>query len=222
VVGVGTTGISGLPFMSVPQVTAERYWTDVAAANQWQSDEFTSITLIAATPALADRVRDEVRAAGYNAQSGQDFIRRAAQLLLYLGLGLSTFAAIALVVAGLGIANTMYTAVLERTREIGILKALGARSSDVRTMFMAEAAAIGVLGGLVGLVIAGLLGLVGNALVDNLVRQQSVGLNLSVFQLSPGVALATLAGAAVVSALSGLLPAIRGSRLSPTVALRHE
>ena len=125
-------------------------------------------------------------------------------------------------IAGLGIANTMYTAVLERTREIGILKALGARSADVRTMFVAEAAAIGLLGGLVGLGIAGLLGLVGNLVVNQLVRQQAVGLDLSIFQLTPGVVLATLAGAAAVSALSGLLPAIRASRLSPTLALRYE
>jgi macrolide transport system ATP-binding/permease protein len=222
VVGVGTTGLGGVPFLAVPQERAERYWTEMATSNQWQTDEYTSITVVADTPGHADRVRDEARAAGYNAGSIDDFIRTAQQVLLYLGLGLSTFAAIALVIAGLGIANTMYTAVLERTREIGILKALGARSSDVRTMFVSEAAAIGLLGGLVGLAVAGGLGLIGNAIVNQLVRQQAVGLDLSVFQLTPVVVLATLAGAAAVSALSGLLPAIRASRLSPTLALRYE
>jgi ABC-type antimicrobial peptide transport system permease subunit len=70
---------------------------------------------------------------------------------------------------------------------------------------------------------AGGPGLIGNAIVDQLVRQQAVGLDLSIFQLTPGVALATLSGAAAVSALSGLLPAIRASRLSPTtLALRYE
>ncbi len=225
VVGVGGGGGAigtGVPFITLPQQTAERYWETIAAANQWQVDEFSSIMLVADDPGSTDRVRNEARSAGYDAQSADDFIRQTQQVLLYLGFGLSTFAVIALVIAGLGIANTMYTAVLERTREIGVLKALGARSSDVRTMFVTEAAAIGLLGGLVGLAAAGLLGVAGNAIISNLVRQQIVGLDLTVFQLTPGVALATLLGAALVSGLSGLLPAIRASRLSPMLALRYD
>ena len=222
VVGVGPSGFSQLPSMQAPWQTSQRYWQDMAAANQWQTDEYSLIVLVADSAGSTDAVRNAARAAGYNAQSAQDFIKQIQQVLLALGAGLSTFAVIALVIAGLGIANTMYTAVLERTREIGILKALGARSADVRTMFVAEAAAIGVLGGLVGLAIAGLLGLAGNAIAGGLLRQQIAGLQLTVFQLTPLVALATLAGAAAVSGLAGLLPAIRASRLSPTLALRYE
>jgi macrolide transport system ATP-binding/permease protein len=222
VVGVGPAGFTQLPSMQAPWETTRRYWQEMATANRWQTDEYALIVLVADRAGATDAVRSEARAAGYNAQSAEDIIRQIQQVLLALGAGLSTFAAIALVVAALGIANTMYTAVLERTREIGILKALGARSADVRTMFVAEAAAIGLLGGLVGLAIAGLLGLAGNAIVGNLLRQQVAGLQLTVFQLTPLVALATLAGAAAVSGLAGLLPAIRASRLNPTLALRYE
>ena len=62
----------------------------------------------------------------------------------------------------------------------------------------------------------------GNAVVSALIRQQTLGLEVSVFRLTPGVMLAALAGAALLSALSGLLPAIQASRLSPTLALRYE
>src|SRR5207253_6831236 len=98
VAGAGTFG--GLPQVTVPQGTADHYWHAVAAANQWQSDEYSSLTLVADSIVCADRVRDEVKKAGYNAQSPTDFIRQAQQVLLYVGFGLSAFAVIALVVAG--------------------------------------------------------------------------------------------------------------------------
>src|SRR5205807_7894673 len=135
-------------------------------------------------PGTVDKVRDEAKAEGYQAQSSQDLIKQVSQLLFYLGLGLSAFAAIALAVAALGIANTMYTAVLERTREIGILKALGARRSDVRIVFLAEAAAIGTLGGAIGILVAGLIALAGNQVVNRIASQQGIGHDLNVFQLS--------------------------------------
>jgi putative ABC transport system permease protein len=194
----------------------------MADANGWRADKYGSITLVADAPGTVDKVRDEAKAEGYQAQSSQDLIKQVSQLLFYLGLGLSAFAAIALAVAALGIANTMYTAVLERTREIGILKALGARRSDVRIVFLAEAAAIGTLGGAIGVGIAEVVALAGNAVVNQLARQQGIGLDLNVFQLNLLLALATIVLTALFSALCGLLPAVRAARLAPVEALRYE
>ena len=215
-VGVAVAGL-GLPYG-----VASRYWSEMARANHWLADEFQSLSLEADSAGNTDRVRDEVRRLGYPAQSGEDAVRQIQQVFLFLGLALSAFGAIALVVACLGIANTMYTAVLERTREIGILKAIGARSSDVLGMFMSEAATVGAIGGLIGIVVTAGAAAVGNLIVDQIARQNGFGLDLQVFQIPWWLVVASIALAAFFSALAGLLPAIRASRLNPVTALRYE
>src|SRR5207302_5651201 len=130
-----------------------------------------------------DAVAKEVKNLGYQATTSSDFLKGFSQFITILGIGLSGLAAIALIVACLGIANTMYTAVLERTREIGIMKALGARSADVRGMFMSEAGMIGLIGGAVGLGLAALVGVVGIIVVNHLAAGQGRRLALSFFHL---------------------------------------
>jgi putative ABC transport system permease protein len=225
IVGVtspATSAGGGGPALELPYGTAKEYWGRMQAANGWLSDEFYAITLEADSAGSADKVRDEVKKLGYPAVSGNDQIKQMQQIFLFLGLGLSAFGAIALFVAALGIANTMYTAVLERTREIGILKALGARSADVRSLFMAEAAAVGALGGAVGVLVTLGLSVIGNAIVNQIASQQGFGLDLNIFQLPVWLAVAAIALAAAFSALAGLLPAIRAARLNPVLALRYE
>jgi ABC-type lipoprotein export system ATPase subunit/ABC-type antimicrobial peptide transport system permease subunit len=225
IVGVSTAGPAGgggFLGITAPYQTVTKYWSAMAKANDWKADEFGSLSLISDSPANADRVRDEVKKLGYPAQSAGDFIKQFSQVLLFLELALSAFGAIALFVACLGIANTMYTAVLERTREIGILKALGARSGDVRSMFMAEAGMIGALGGLIGILVTVGVSAIGNVVVNNIAQQQGFGLDLQVFQVTWWLVAGAILLATAFSAASGLLPAIRASRLNPVLALRYE
>jgi macrolide transport system ATP-binding/permease protein len=218
----GNIGNGGAYFISAPYTTATNYWQQMAKANNWTADEFSNITLVAETAGSVDAVAKEVKDLGYQATTSSDFLKGFSQFITILEIGLSGLAAIALIVACLGIANTMYTAVLERTREIGIMKALGARSADVRGMFLSEAGMIGLLGGAVGLGVAALVGVVGNIIVNNIATAQGIPLDLSVFRITWWLAVGALALATLFSALSGFFPALRASRLDPVAALRYE
>jgi macrolide transport system ATP-binding/permease protein len=216
-IGSGTATFIGAPYQ-----TTKGYWERMARANQWQTDEFQSITLIADSSGAVDKVAREVKDLGYQATTTSDLLKGFSQFITILEIGLSGLAAIALVVACLGIANTMYTAVLERTREIGIMKALGARSADVRGMFLSEAGMIGVLGGAVGLLLAAVVAVVGNLIVNKIAANQGIPLDLTVFRVTWWLIAGALALATVFSALSGFFPALRASRLDPVAALRYE
>ena len=215
-------GSGSATFIGVPYTTSTGYWEHMAKANQWMADEFNSITLVSESSGTVDTVAKEVKDLGYQATTTSDFLKGFGQFITILEIGLSGLAAIALIVACLGIANTMYTAVLERTREIGIMKALGARSADVRGMFMSEAAMIGLIGGAAGLLISAAVSVGGNVIVNNIAANQGIPLDLSVFRLTWWLIAGALALATLFSAVSGFFPALRASRLDPVAALRYE
>ncbi|MGI6665820.1 MAG: ABC transporter permease [Christensenellaceae bacterium] len=125
--------------------------------------------------------------------------------------------AIALLVSAIGIANTMLTSIMERRREIGILKVLGCSLLRINMMFLVEAAAIGLLGGAVGVGLSYALAAV--------LRIDSIGgtFGESVrFVITPGLAIGALFGAAIIGMIAGLYPAYRATRMSPLDALRNE
>jgi putative ABC transport system permease protein len=135
---------------------------------------------------------------------------------------LGSVGALALLVATLGVANTMMMAIYERTREIGVLKALGATSREVRRMFTADAVLLGMIGGFVGVIFGTLLG----RLVDwaGHLYLESEGV-IGIGQMSivpPWLAIGALVFAGFIGVLGGLYPAARAARLDPVVALKHE
>ena len=212
---------AGAPGGLVPYALAGSYWTQVANANNWKRGEYSSVTLLADAGSAVDGLRNRVESLGFQAQTFGDQYRGFEDLLGRLRLALLGLAVVALALACLGIANTMYTAVLERTKEIGVLKALGARRRDVLQLFVAEAALIGLAGGLVGTLIAIGLARLGNTLVDRLAHSVT-GVGLDVFRTDFAVVAAALVLAVVLSTVSGLLPAVRAARQDPSRALRYE
>ena len=223
VVGIvsGNAMPAGAPGGIAPYATVRDYWTQLARANGWRGGEYSTITLLADSGLAVGGLQRRVEALGFQAQTFGDQFRSFEDLLGKMRVALLGLALVALLLACLGIANTMYTAVLERTKEIGVLKALGARRRDVLQMFVAEAAFIGLAGGLVGILIAVGLGRLGNAAVDRL-TQSVAGTGFDVFRTDFWAVAAGLVVAVVLSMVSGLLPALRAARQDPARALRYE
>ncbi|MGD9145881.1 MAG: ABC transporter permease [Anaerolineae bacterium] len=188
---------------------------------------------------LANRGYDEifVRAASLNDAvqivnwlEGLEFEVRSLQMMLDLAnrgmiiiqTMLGSVGALALLVASIGIANTMIMAVYERTREIGILKAVGAAPGQIRALFVVESSLIGLLGGVVGTIVGWLLGKGLNVLILEILRWQEVPVQGTFFVVSWWLVLAALAFATLVGLLAGLYPAARAARLPPLDALRYE
>ena len=149
-------------------------------------------------------------------QTSEDFIESFQNILLVIQIVLVGIAAISLLVGGIGITNTMYTAVLERTKEIGIMKAIGARNSDILKIFLLESGILGLAGGAIGVA----LGMGFSKLVE--IAVSTTGNTFLKAAFSPYLIAGALLFAFVVGTVSGAMPAIRASKLRPVDALRYE
>jgi putative ABC transport system permease protein len=129
---------------------------------------------------------------------------------------------VALVVAALGIINTLLMAVLERYREIGAYKALGASDGDIRLLFLAEAGLVGLLGGLGGLVLGRVVSLGLEVVVNAVARDHGIEGPVMVFAFPWPLLGGAVLFAVVVSVLAGVYPAGRAARIDPIRALRGE
>jgi len=125
-------------------------------------------------------------------------------------------AAIALIVASIGIMNTMLMAVMERTHEIGVMKAIGAKSSDVLSLFLMESSMVSLVGGVVGCVLGAVA-----AKVISLGAGTALGIEFGVV-VKPWVLVGGMAVAMIVGVLSGFYPARKASKMSPVEAVRYE
>jgi len=170
-------------------------------------------------PRDAEAVARRLRNAGFATLSAAELLKQINLIFLVLEGFMACIGAIGLVVSLFGIANTMAMAVLERTREIGIMKALGARNGDIGRLFLAEAAAIGLLGGGIGLaggtLIGKLLNLAAHPIFD-------LPPNVSLFHVSTWLAAGSVIFSVFVSVVAGWLPARRAARMEPVVAVRYE
>ena len=137
-------------------------------------------------------------------------------LLSLVTLVVAAIAAISLIVGGLGIMNSMYSSVLERTREIGIMKALGARNRDVLLLFLIESGFMGLVGGTLGI----LLGLAISFGLAGAINQ--FGIVRITLTLSQNLIIFSLLFSFVLGMISGILPAYQASKMKPVDALRYE
>ncbi len=187
-----------------------------------QTDGYDMLMVRAVDQLAVPVVLETAKNMNLEAQSLGTILELANRVLAVMQALLGSVGGLALLVATLGVANTMMMAIYERTREIGVLKALGATNREVRRMFTADAVLLGIIGGIVGVILGTLLG----RLVDWLghLYLESEGV-LGIGQMSivpPWLAIGALIFAAFIGVLGGLYPAARAARLDPVVALKHE
>ena len=157
---------------------------------------------------------------GFHVDSQENILASINKIIAVFGLVLSSIAGLALLVGGIGIMNIMLVSVTERTREIGIRKAIGAKRRDILLQFLIESATVSGVGGLIGilsgLAFAYLIGFI-TRFIPALGDKNGIGIDLPF-----GVALGAFAFSAFIGIFFGIYPAIRASRLDPIQALRHE
>lgn len=182
---------------------------------------YSNVSVRVSSPKYVQQVEDAIRKMGFNTFSIIDATRSMRQFFAVLDLFLGIFGSLALAVASIGIVNTLVMAILERRREIGIMKALGASDSDVKGLFFAEAGAMGILGGFLGVALGWIIGHVINFGTNIYLKRQQFPPE-NIWSVPWWLVGGAIAFAIVVSLLSGLYPASRAARLDPVQALRYE
>ena len=208
--------------------------SDLEAYNQWFSgrrvnrarDGYPMALVKARDSSVVLDIADQLTAMGYQAYTPLSFVQGINSFFAILQVIFGGVGAIALLVAAIGIANTMTMAILERTREIGLMKALGATNGSVLGLFLGEAAGIGFLGGVGGV----LLGWAAGQAINVLAMAYLAGQTAQTGGLPPSVAVYTpswlplfaLAFATLIGLVSGMYPALRAATLVPVAALKYE
>ncbi|MEM5766573.1 MAG: ABC transporter permease [Candidatus Aenigmatarchaeota archaeon] len=196
------------------------------------SNEYNSILVKVSDVEKVDEVEEKIdrllmlfRKVGENTKdytitSVKNVQERVLSVMGTLNFFLTGIAAISLIVGAVGIANTMFMSVMERTKQIGTLKALGATDSEVMLLFLIESGLIGLVGGLIGIlfgfVVSGIISEIGIRIVG------MGGVSQTIVYISPQLVLFTIVFSLLVGVLSGLLPARRAAKLQPVEALRYE
>jgi putative ABC transport system permease protein len=186
-----------------------------------EGKSYTALIVRVARSKQVVQVEDQIKKLGFSTFSIVDASKGLTRAFIFLDLFLGIFGSLALAVAFLGIVNTLVMAILERRREIGIMKALGASDGDVKRIFFVEAGSMGALGGALGVGLGWLIGRAINVGTNiYLVRQQ---IRPESFWYVPvWLVVGALTFSIVVSLFAGLYPASRAARLDPVQALRHD
>lgn len=207
---------------------------EVTAINQWFSgrridrnrDGYPMVVVRATDADHVIEVKDQIIALGYQAYTALEYVQGITGFFTVLQVVFGGVGFVALLVAAIGIANTMTMAILERTREIGLMKAVGATNRDVLAIFLGESGGIGLIGGLGGIALGWIasqgINVVAVAyLAGQAARTGGPPPSVAVFT-PPWLLAATLAFAAAIGVISGLYPALRAATLVPVTALKYE
>jgi putative ABC transport system permease protein len=221
-----------------PGLTNFDYWVFIpldTAREIFTSSESDLIFVKISNPNDSDAISKDIEALfppyRISILAPMTFIRQVDYILSLIQLFLTSVASISLLVAGIGIMNITTVSVMERTREIGIMKAIGAKNTTILTIFLAETALIGLLGGLIGVPTGYGLSYLLSIIISRFTMGQHQG---TVFQnpetqhptvtpiFSPTWAIGAILFGVLICVLFGLYPARKAAKLNPVEALRYE
>ena len=212
-------------YMSLEQVQDINGWVMGRRVNPDQ-DGYDMVLVVAEDRTLVLDITAQINEMGFMAYTSQEYIQSVNSFFVVLQIIFGGVGGVALLVAAIGIANTMTMAILERTREIGLMKAVGATNQDVLSIFLGEAAGIGFIGGIGGIVVGILVG----KLIDVFGSVYMAGQASSAYGGVGGISVSTpiwlmlfaVLFSTLIGLLSGLYPALRAARLVPVEALKYE
>ena len=190
--------------------------------SEGQSEGYDSAVVRVSDPVKLTQVRQKITDLGFGSFSIVDELEQIRTVFLIIDSVLGLLGGISLLVASFGIANTMIMSILERTREIGIMKAIGAEDREIRLIFFVEAAVIGVVGGVVGVLLAWGIDGVANRLAYRFILKPQGASFIDFFDLPLYLSLGAIVFALAVSIIAALYPASRAARIDPVRALRHD
>ncbi len=196
-------------------------FSDMRSSLRGHGKTYATLTVRVKDPAKVAQVQDTIKQMGFRTFSVLDATKSLRRFFTVLDLFLGIFGSLALAVATLAIINTLVMAVLERRREIGVMKAIGASDRDVKRLFFAEAGAMGFFGGILGIALGFAIGKAINLGTGIYLHNHQLPAE-PVWILPTWLIGAAIAFSIVVSLLAGLYPASRAARLDPVQTLKYE
>lgn len=192
------------------------------AVGENETAGYSSATVRVNSPSVLSDVRKRLTELKFNSFSIVDQLEQIKTFFLVINSALGLLGGISLLVASFGIANTMIMSILERTREIGIMKAIGAEDREIKLIFFVEAAVIGFIGGAIGVLVGWAIDGAANRLAYKFLLQPQGASYIDFFSLPVYLWLGAIAFAVLVAITAALYPASRAARIDPVKALRHD
>ncbi|MBA4313023.1 MAG: hypothetical protein C0417_10380 [Chlorobiaceae bacterium] len=182
---------------------------------------YSQVTLDLDSHTPYQSIKDTIEHLGYKTFSFAEQFKEIQKFFFYFDIGLGIIGLIALITASLGIVNTMVMSIIERKREIGILKSLGAYERDIGILFLFESGMIGLIGTTLGIFVGWTITRIISMVAQSYMRDQGIP-DMQLFALPVWLILISLAVGIGVSVLAGFYPAARASRIDPVEALRND
>ncbi len=203
----------------IPKLGFNNVWD--LLGNKKQGDNYGSVYVRVKNIKQTQSVVDTLKHKGLNVFALSEQLKEIKRAFMIMDSLLGAIGLIALIVAALGIINTMLMSILERTREIGIMKSIGGSEGEIRVIFFVEAASIGLIGAIFGLGLGWIVTRIANVVMNTQLRPQDLQ-PVDLFSFPLWLILGAIAFSVIISLAAGLYPAARAARVDPVKALRHD